>query len=312
MFHFFWANKQALVNRSVLHRPRLYGGWGIPDVLLVARTLSLRTTLQALDYPERPAGILALFWMGPLARHLVPPQGLNTYVKRETPGRHHAAIVAHAKHLRERLHLPDLTSESAARISELCAIDGVSLPSPLRQLWQHSCPSWLPGLLADFEWEVGSGILPTRDRLFRWHLVISPLCVYCATEESAAHVLEECFTARRFWTRVARTFQLRVPVRYTHERPGPSGPRARLRVLLTALGHHVLWRARCRARHYRARSVPIVALCRTLYTRLRVVLEEELAALGETPFEVTWGLADVVRIRLGRLEMVGARQVDFC
>ncbi|KAG0441767.1 hypothetical protein HPB47_015857 [Ixodes persulcatus] len=46
-------------------------------------------------------------------------------------------------------------------------------------------------------------------------------------------------------------------------------------------------------------------------SNLVMVLEEELAALGETPFEVTWCLADVARIRLGRLEMVGARHVDF-
>ncbi|CAN7982696.1 unnamed protein product [Ixodes hexagonus] len=179
-----------------------------------------------------------------------------------------------------------------------------------RCLWQHSCPSWLPSPLSDIEWEIGSGILHTRDRLFRWRVVNAPRCAYCPADETSDHVMMSSYIARQLWARVSRTFELRVPVQYERERPG-SGSQARWRTLLTTLGHHVLWKARCRAVHSSTPSAPVNILLHALCTRLRVFPEDELAALGETAFEATWCYRNLLRIRLGRLEMRGARLVDF-
>ncbi|KAM7288774.1 hypothetical protein ISCGN_028957 [Ixodes scapularis] len=121
LFRFYWSRGTELVTRSVLRLPTSLGGRGMPCVSTVCRLLSLRTVLGVFDDTDHPARSLALYFLGPSRRVLVPRALGNLYPSAEATPPFYQAVVACQEELRRAL--PDLEVREvppARVVEELC------------------------------------------------------------------------------------------------------------------------------------------------------------------------------------------------
>lgn len=68
----FWDESTERLARDAVRLPRRLGGFGIPCIDILGRIVALRALMNILEYVEAPARSLALYFMGPARRLLVP------------------------------------------------------------------------------------------------------------------------------------------------------------------------------------------------------------------------------------------------
>ncbi|KAL3219964.1 hypothetical protein MRX96_005712 [Rhipicephalus microplus] len=154
--------------------------------------------------------------------------------------------------------------------------------------WVLLTPSWLPGSIQDVVWRYGWSVLPTVDRMYKWHYVRSEQCVHCGMYEDNEHALLACRVAKTFWSLVDRAYNLLGVDRFVKSKRCPNGTLARL--VLTA-GMYVLWENRCLAVHQaKARKNHWPLLVR-LYNTVTDHLDSEFFSLGEEECLKRWSCA---------------------
>ncbi|KAH7957798.1 hypothetical protein HPB52_022680 [Rhipicephalus sanguineus] len=286
VFSFFWDGSTERLQRDALRLPRCLGGYGLPCIGTMAQLLALRTVLGILDDVGAPARPLAMFFLGPLRRTLVPRALGNLYPSAVIIPAYYRALVALSRELTALD--PDLNPREVppARLCEQLVSARTTLNSPPPTFpWLELTSGRLPKEAADLQWQRAWRILPTLDRLQRWGIVQYARCPNCGSTETAAHAVSTCVVARTFWLLVHRSMpSLRVANYYTRDRC----PRGALGRLAIAAGEYVLWRNRCRACVRRRRlwlQWPLLAQFRRTILSF---LEAQLSIHGEVEFLRHW------------------------
>ncbi|KAH7935009.1 hypothetical protein HPB52_002654 [Rhipicephalus sanguineus] len=94
VFSFFWDGSTERLQRDALRLPRCLGGYGLPCIGTMAQLLALRTVLGILGDVGAPARPLAMFFLGPLRRTLVPRALGNLYPSAVITPAYYRALVA--------------------------------------------------------------------------------------------------------------------------------------------------------------------------------------------------------------------------
>lgn len=295
IFPYFWGSRIELVRRDVLQRSRSVGGWSLPCVGTFSKILALRAVLQVLDDVESPARVLILYWLGPSRRVLVPRGLGNAVVAADTASPFYSSVIEQHLLLQSQAPQVNVLGVSASRLSELLFASSAprsSLQPELNSAWQDLTSSSLPFCVSDFQWRLGWGVLPTRDRLHRRRVTSTAQCPNCSLPESNIHVVSECVVARTFWSVVARM----LCVRYRARRSVQS----RFSLLVLAIGRFVLWRNRCRAVAQGRRIRQMYPLLSSLRLMLVNHLEDQFVTLGEAEFLRRWSTR-FVEVAQGRV-----------
>ncbi|KAH7951717.1 hypothetical protein HPB52_011706 [Rhipicephalus sanguineus] len=220
VFSFFWDGSTERLQRDALRLPRCLGGYGLPCIGTMAQLLALRTVLGILDDVGAPARPLAMFFLGPLRRTLVPRALGNLYPSAVITPAYYRALVALSRELTALD--PDLNPREVppARLCEQLVSARTTLNSPPPTFpWLELTSGRLPKEAADLQWQRAWRILPTLDRLQRWGIVQYARCPNCGSTETAAHAVSTCVVARTFWRLVHRSMpSLRVANYYTRDR----------------------------------------------------------------------------------------------
>ncbi|KAL3225022.1 hypothetical protein MRX96_026159, partial [Rhipicephalus microplus] len=107
--------------------------------------------------------------------------------------------------------------------------------------WVLLTPSRLPVSSQDVMWNFRWSILPTADRMYRWHLVHSEHCVHCREHEDNEHSLLTCCVAATFWYLVGGAHRSLGLEWFLKRDRCPNGAQARL---VLAAGMISLWENR--------------------------------------------------------------------
>ncbi|KAL3218754.1 hypothetical protein MRX96_050609 [Rhipicephalus microplus] len=255
IIRFFWNAKTVLVKYEHLGLPRGKGGWNIPSVVALAYTHALKTALKVLQLQEEhPTRKLATYFLGVQCR-LFMHADANRGAEGDEPD--------------------DL-------LQACCEAKNPGFP------WVLLTPSWLPGSIQDVVWRYGWSVLPTADRMYKWHYVRSEPCVHCVMYEDNERALLTCRVAKTFWSLVDRAYYPLGVERFVKRKRCPNGVLARL--VLTA-GMYVLWKNTGLAvRQAKARKNQWPLLVR-LYNIVTDHLESEFFSLGEEEFLKRWSYA---------------------
>ncbi|KAH7963688.1 hypothetical protein HPB52_022416 [Rhipicephalus sanguineus] len=233
VFSFFWDGSTERLQRDALRLPRCLGGYGLPCIGTMAQLLALRTVLGILDDVGAPARPLAMFFLGPLRRTLVPRALGNLYPSAVITPAYYRALVALSRELTALD--PDLNPREVppARLCEQLVSARTTLNSPPPTFpWLELTSGRLPKEAADLQWQRAWRILPTLDRLQRWGIVQYARCPNCGSTETAAHAVSTCVVARTLWRLVHRSMpSLRVANYYTRDRC-PRGALGRCTIVI--------------------------------------------------------------------------------
>ncbi|KAM7309444.1 uncharacterized protein ISCGN_013075 [Ixodes scapularis] len=277
-----FQGKTALVARPALSLPRERGGWSFPCVKLTASTLALKTLLTILDDTDNPSRPLAVYFLGTLYSDLEPSQPPFIGARVETVPPFYRAAIETFRQLRAHVSKEDIVEAPASRLVEI--LYSSQFPAPVPGLG----PSYigpplphgsLPGEVCDFQWKKGWGVLPTKDRLFRWGLVSDVKCPNCSAVETNVHVTAQCVVAQIFWRLVAHAFPDAGVRPYVNQGRWPRGNFA---FLVIALAEWVLWRNRCSSKVLQRCQRAMWPLLWRLRRELVTFLECELFLLGES------------------------------
>ncbi|CAN7990675.1 unnamed protein product, partial [Ixodes hexagonus] len=205
---FYWKNSTELVTRSVLRLSTSLGGRGMPCVDTMCKLFALRSMLSVLDDTGHPARSLALYFLGPSRRTLVPPALGNLYPSAEsTPPFYQVTFHEELRQLLPGIVVRD--EPPSGVVEEVCSARVT--PEDRDRVnafpWALLVSRRLPSQAEDLEWRRGWEVLPTRQRLHRWGMVPDPRCPNCGQVESNAHVFVNCSVARSFWRLVHHGFQ---------------------------------------------------------------------------------------------------------
>ncbi|KAM7298415.1 hypothetical protein ISCGN_019010 [Ixodes scapularis] len=305
LFRFYWSRGTELVTRSVLRLPTSLGGRGMPCVSTVCRLLSLRTVLGVLDDTDHPARSLALYFLGPSRRVLVPRALGNLYPSAEATPPFYQAVVACQEELRRALPDLEVREVPPARVVEELCVTRITREQRDRANafpWTWLVSRRLPGPVEDFEWRRGWGVLPTRQRLHRWGIVPDPKCPNCGQVETNTHVFFDCPVARSFWRLVHHGFR---GIGIWNFVSGGRCPRGGFALLLLAVGQLVLWQNRCAAVGQQRRSRAMWPVLSRLRGTLLRHLDSELFWLGEEEFLRRWSCR-YVRLVGGHIHLLFA------
>ena len=274
------------------------GGWSIPEVEVTSQLLALRAVLAVLDHVDCPARPLAMYFLGPLKRHLVPRGLGNAGPTAEAPPLYYRAIVGMANHVRSLDPGLDLAVTPVSRLAECLAehnIPANRAATASSTPWRRVVNSSLPPELVDFQWRLGWSVLPTHDRLHRWGQRPDAKCPNCPLPEDNSHVVNECVVARTFWTLISRVFGLRYFSRH--------GRHSAYAELVFAAGCFAVWCSRCCATWQGRRIRHLFPLLSRTYVLVLQHLEDRLAVLGEQEFLRRWA-ARFLTVRDGRINIV--------
>ncbi|CAN7949002.1 unnamed protein product, partial [Ixodes pacificus] len=187
LFRVYWSQGTELVTRAVLRLSTSLEGRGMPCIDTMSRVLALRTILGVLDDTEHPARCLALYFLGPSHRRLVPQALGNLYPSAEITPPFYQTVVTFQDDLGRMV--PDLMvcDEPPARIVEEVCLTRITGDERVRANafpWDSLVSRRLPGPAEDLEWRRGWEVLPTRDRLQRWGMVPNSRCPNCGEVET--------------------------------------------------------------------------------------------------------------------------------
>ncbi|KAH7956791.1 hypothetical protein HPB52_012784 [Rhipicephalus sanguineus] len=206
---FFWDGSTERLRRDVLRLPRRLGGYGLPCLATTAQLLALKTVLGVLDDVAAPARPLAMFFLGPLRRALVPRALGNLYPSAENTPPYYKALVALFREL--TTVDPDLEPKKSAQRS----------PPPTFP-WIELTSGRLPKEVADVQWQRAWRILPTLDRLQSWGIVQYARCPNCGSTETAAHAWQRVLSLRLLETNT-QVFARFTDRSLLHKGPVPPG-----------------------------------------------------------------------------------------
>ncbi|KAH8008660.1 hypothetical protein HPB51_000486 [Rhipicephalus microplus] len=215
----------------LLGLPREKGGWNISSVVALADTYALKTTLKVLQLQEdHPARKLATYFLGVQGRLFLQTQPAGPKAINPTPFYRH--VVGIYKRI-AALNLDTLILEvrNTELTQELLVNSGCEVKNPGFP-WVLLTPSWLPGSIQDVVWRYGWSVLPTADRMYKWHYVRSEQCVHCGMFEDNKHALLACRVAKTFWSLVDRAYHPLGVDRFLKRKRCPNGALALL--VLTA------------------------------------------------------------------------------
>ncbi|KAH7939794.1 hypothetical protein HPB52_017453 [Rhipicephalus sanguineus] len=206
----------------------------------VIEPYALKTTLRVLQLPEEhPARKLATYFLGVQSRLFLQTQPPRPKAINPTPFyRHVMGIYKHIAQL--NLDTPFLECRNTELAQELLVNSGCEAKNP-----GFPCvlltPSWLPGSIQDVVWRFGWSVLPTADRMYKWHYVRSEQCVHCHKHEDNKHALIACRVAKVFWSLVDKAYHPLGVERFVKRGRCPNGALARL---VLAAGMFTLWENR--------------------------------------------------------------------
>ncbi|XP_040067096.1 uncharacterized protein LOC120840590 [Ixodes scapularis] len=288
LFTFFWNNRTELVRRSRLCLPRCEGGWSFPCIELAAPLLALKTTPAILDDHDNPARPLTLYFLGANNRLLGDSLPSPLRPRAETTPAFYRSTADLFDKLSVHVSREEILEAPASRLVERLVVADQPPPPPgtvQPYPWLALMSSTLPDHVRDFEWLKGWGVLPTKDRLFRWGVVRDAQCVNCGAIETNAHVVRKCVPARDLWRVIQRSFRgLGVDVYVTQGRC----PRGAFALLLVAICEWVLWRNRCVATAQRQRRRALWPLLWDIRKELTAYLDDQRFSLGEQEFLRRW------------------------
>ncbi|KAH7964405.1 hypothetical protein HPB51_027353 [Rhipicephalus microplus] len=190
---------------------------------------------------EHPARKLATYFLGVPGRLFLQTQPVGPKaISRTAFYRHVVEIYKRIAAL--NLDTPILEVRNTELTQELlvnwgCEVKNPGFPRVLLT------PSWLPGSIQDVVWRYGWSVLPTADRMYKWHYVRSEQCVHCGMFEDNKHVLLACRVAKTFWPLVDRAYHPLGVDRFLKRKRCPNGALARLG--LTAGEEELLKRRSC-------------------------------------------------------------------
>ncbi|KAH7963273.1 hypothetical protein HPB52_020420 [Rhipicephalus sanguineus] len=185
----------------------LEGGWNIPSAVVLADTYALKKTLRVLQLPEEhPARKLATYFLGVQSRLFLQTQPPGPKAINPTPFYRHV-IRIYKRIAALNLDTPLLEYRNTELAQELLVNSGCEAKNPGFP-WVLLTPSWLPGSIQDVVWRFGWSVLPTADRMYKWHYVRSEQCVYCHKHEDNKHALITCRVAKVFWSLVDKAYYL--------------------------------------------------------------------------------------------------------
>ncbi|KAH6947107.1 hypothetical protein HPB50_017089 [Hyalomma asiaticum] len=170
----------------------------------------MKTTLRVLELQEdHPARKLATYFLGVQSRLFFPSLPSGPKALSPTPFyRHVVGIYKRISSLQLDTSPLEIRNTELAQellVNSGCEAPNSSFPGVLLT------PSWLPGTVQDMLWRFGWAVLPTADRMYKWHYVPTEQCVKCREHESNEHALLMCRSAVTFWSLVSRAFHsLRV------------------------------------------------------------------------------------------------------
>ncbi|CAN7950805.1 unnamed protein product, partial [Ixodes pacificus] len=187
LFRFYWSHGTELVTRAVLRLSTSLGGRRMPCVDTMSRVLALRTILGVLDDTEHPARCLALYFLGPSRRRLVPRALGNRYPSAEITPPFYQTVVSFQEDLRRVVQDLMVRDEPPARIVEEVCLTQITADERVGAnafSWDSLVSRCLPEPVEDLEWRQGWEVLPTRDRLQLWGMVPDSRCPNCGEVET--------------------------------------------------------------------------------------------------------------------------------
>ncbi|KAH7969207.1 hypothetical protein HPB52_015905 [Rhipicephalus sanguineus] len=168
-------------------------------------TYALKTTLRVLQLPEEhPARKLATYFLGVQSRLFLQTQPSGPKAINPTPFYGHV-IGIYKRIAQLNLDTPLLECRNTELAQELLVNSGCEAKNPGFP-WVLLTPSWLPGSIQDVVWRFGWSVLPTADRMYKWHYVRSEQCVHCKKHENNKHALITCRVAKIFWSLVDKAY----------------------------------------------------------------------------------------------------------
>ncbi|KAM7291077.1 uncharacterized protein ISCGN_027652 [Ixodes scapularis] len=263
-------------------------GWSFPCIELAAPLLALKTTLAILDDHDNPARPLTLYFLGANNRLLGDSLPSPLRPRAETTPAFYRSTADLFDKLSVHVSREEILEAPASRLVERLVVADQPPPPPCTVQpypWLALTSSTLPDHVRDFGWLKGWGVLPTKDRLFRWGVVRDAQCVNCGAIETNAHVVRENVPARDLWRVIQRSFRgLGVDVYVTQGRC----PRGAFALLLVAICEWVLWRNRCVATAQRQRRRALWPLLWDIRKELTAYLDDQRFSLGEQEFLRRW------------------------
>ncbi|KAH7944380.1 hypothetical protein HPB52_018803 [Rhipicephalus sanguineus] len=252
-------------------------------------TYALKTTLRVLQLPEEhPARKLATYFLGVQSRLFLQTQASGPKVINPTPFYRHV-IGIYKRIAQLNLDTPLLECQNTELAQELLVNSGCEAKNPGFP-WVLLTPSWLPGSIQDVVWRFGWSVLPTADRMYKWHYVRSEQCVHCQKHEDNKHALITCRVAKVFWSLVDKAYHPLGIERFVKRGRCPNGALARL---VLAAGMFTLWENRGIAvKQAKARQNQWPLLMR-MYNIVLDHLDTEFFLLGEEEFLKRWSCAFV-------------------
>ncbi|KAH6946242.1 hypothetical protein HPB50_012373 [Hyalomma asiaticum] len=259
----------------------------------------MKTILRVLQLQEdHPARKLATYFLGVWGRLFLPalPSGPKAF----SPTPFYRHVVGIYKRIASlQLDTPLFEIRNTELAQELLVNSGCEAPSSSFP-WVLLTPSWLPGTVQDTIWHFGWAVLPTADRMYKWHYLPTEQCVNFRKHESNEHALLKCRFAVTFWSLVGRAFRSLGVERFIK---GGRCPNSALARLVLAAGLFSLWENRCLAvRQAKPRRSQWPTLTR-LYNIVLDHLEAELFSQGEEEFLKRWS-CEFIRVVNNRVCLV--------
>ncbi|KAH7939792.1 hypothetical protein HPB52_017451 [Rhipicephalus sanguineus] len=206
----------------------------------VIEPYALKTTLRVLQLPEEhPARKLATYFLGVQSRLFLQTQPPGPKAINPTPFYRHV-IGIYKRIAQLNLDTPFLECRNTELAQELLVNSGCEAKNPGFP-WVLLTPSWLPGSIQDVVWRFGWSVLPTADRMYKWHYVRSEQCVHCHKHEDNKHALIACRVAKVFWSLVDKAYHPLGVESFVKRGRCPNGALARL---VLSAGMFTLWENR--------------------------------------------------------------------
>ncbi|KAL3207362.1 hypothetical protein MRX96_010155 [Rhipicephalus microplus] len=125
------------------------------------------------------------------------------------------------------LDTPLLEIRNTELAQELLVNSGCEAKNP-EFSWILLTFSWLPGSIQGMLWRFGWSVLPTANRMYRWHLVCLEQCVHCREQKDNEHALLTCRVAKTLWSLVGGAYRSLLTERFIKRGRCPNGALARL------------------------------------------------------------------------------------
>ncbi|KAH7967611.1 hypothetical protein HPB52_000667 [Rhipicephalus sanguineus] len=160
------ALKQQITRALEFHFPYYVRRYLLMGVF--TDTYALKTTLRVLQLPEEhPARKLATYFLGVQSRLFLQTQPPGPKAINPTPFYRHV-IGIYKRIAQLNLDTPLLECRNTELAQELLVNSGCEAKNPGFP-WVLLTPSWLPGSIQDVVWRFGWSVLPTADRMYKWH-----------------------------------------------------------------------------------------------------------------------------------------------